>query len=176
MIIHVPTPALFIFMTLEDSGRDRMLERQNRKPYAHRNNTPIFRQQLRTYPAKAKRARLNKGFRGEHTLSASLSGTSKSSLPFGDDRLLFAGVTGGGELAATTTSASMAVQAESARSASSSAGGGVPGKIGSAGVSGSDAEPGLRGGGSGCHASVCRLSKRALAGRGMDDEGTGGAL
>jgi hypothetical protein len=39
-------------------------------------------------PAKAKRARLNIGLRGEQSLSASLSGTRRSSLPFSEDRLL----------------------------------------------------------------------------------------
>lgn len=59
------------------------------------------------------------GFRGEQSLSASLSGTRRSSLPLREDRRLFDGVIGGG-LAATTTLASIAAQAESAISRLSS--------------------------------------------------------
>jgi hypothetical protein len=113
------------------------------------------------------------GFRGEHSLSASLSGTRRSSLPFSDDLLLFAGDIRSGELAATTTSDSMAAQAESARSTGSSAGGGVPGRMCCAGVAGREAEVGSRVGGDGCHASVCRLPRRALAARGRLGVGEG---
>ena len=109
------------------------------------------------------------GLRGEQSLSASLSGTSKSSLPFSGDLLLFVGVIGGGELAATTISASIAAQAESSSSTRWSAGGGVPGRVGSARVSGKDFEIGSRTGGNGAHASVCRLSRAAFGIRGVID-------
>lgn len=109
------------------------------------------------------------GLRGEHSLSASLSGTSKSSLPFSGDLLVFVGVIGGGELAAMMTSASIAAQAESSSSTRSSAGGGVPGRVGSARVSGKVFEIESSAGGTGAQASVCRLCRAALAVRGVID-------
>lgn len=102
------------------------------------------------------------GLRGEHSLSASLSGTRRSSLPLSDDRLLFAGVIGGGELAATTTSASIATKTESASSTSSSAGRGIPGSLDSVAALGKDFAEMFQGGGESAQASVCRLRSEDL--------------
>jgi hypothetical protein len=123
-------------------------------------------------PAKAYRARLNMGLRGEHSLSASLSGTSKSSLPFNDDRLLLLGVIGGGELAATTTSASIAAQAESSISGLSQTGSAISGRI----DSGEAFEVWSSGDGEGAHASVFLLRRGDFATRGVRDQSGGGGL
>jgi hypothetical protein len=112
------------------------------------------------------------GLRGEQSLSASLSGTSRSSLPFNEDRRLLLGVIGGGELAATTTSASITAQAESSISGSSTTGGGVPGRIGS----GAALEAGSSGDGEGAHASVFRRRRGDFAARGVRDQSGGGGL
>ena len=113
------------------------------------------------------------GFRGEQSLSASLSGTSRSSLPFRDDRLLLFGVIGGGELAATTTSASITAHSESRISGSSFVGGGsVPGRI----DSGVTLEAGSSGDGDGAQASVLRLRNGDFTPRGVRDQSGGGGL
>lgn len=125
------------------------------------------------YPAKANRLRLNIGLRGEHSLSPSLSGTSKSSLPFNDERLLLLGVIiGGGELVATSTSDSIAVKAASLISSLSSTRDGVSGMTGSCIVvelcSSGDSE--------GAHASVFRLRTGEFRMRGVRGQSGGGGL
>lgn len=117
--------------------------------------------------------RLNIGFRGEHSLSASLSGTRRSSLPFNDDLLLLAGVIGGGELAAMTTSASVAVQVESASPTPPSFLDGVPGSMDSASSTTANVGVISRGDGVGCHASAGRRFGRLLLARGTPNDGEG---
>jgi hypothetical protein len=125
------------------------------------------------HPANANLFKLNIGFRGEQSLSASLSGTSKSSLPFNDERLRLCGVTmGGGELAATTTSDSMTAQAESSISGSLTTGGGVPGTIGS-GIAFKDWSSGD---GEGAHTSVLRRRMGDFAARVVRPQRGGGGL
>jgi hypothetical protein len=79
---------------------------------------------------------------------------------------------GGGELAATTTSASITAHAESGISGSSTTGGGVPGRMGS----GIAFESCSSGDGEGAHASVFRRRNGDLAARGVRGQSGGGGL
>lgn len=114
------------------------------------------------YPANANLERLNIGLRGEHSLSASLSETSRSSLPLGEERRRF-GVGTTGELAATMIFCSTVVQVESSNSTSSSLEReGVLGMMGSVEVLCGAGLMLFNAGGEGAHTSVGRRRRGDL--------------